>query len=97
MAVHVRLSRHGTRNRPFYHLVAQDHKMRRDGRFIENLGTYAPSHEPSHIELQEERIRYWYERGAQLSPTVSKLLKIKNIKVERKKTSERKATAKKKA
>lgn len=95
MAVHLRLSRHGTKNRPFYHLVAQDHKMRRDGRFIEKLGTYDPSFEESHIELKEDRIRFWYERGAQLSSTVSNLLKVKNIKLERKKTSVRTPTAKK--
>lgn len=97
MAVHLRLSRHGTRNRPFYHLVAQDHRMRRDGRFIEKLGTYDPGLELSHIDVKEERIRFWYERGAQLSPTVSKLLKIKNIKLERKKTTVSKKPVAKKA
>lgn len=91
MAVHVRLSRHGTRNRPFYHVVAADHKMRRDGRFIEKLGVYDPKNELSHIELKEDRIRFWYERGAQLSPAVAQLLKVKNIKLERQKTAAKKA------
>lgn len=95
MAVHLRLSRHGTRNRPFYHLVAQDHKMRRDGRFIEKLGTYDPSHEESHIELKEDRIRFWYERGAQLSSTVAKLLKVKNVKLARMQTTAAKPAKKK--
>lgn len=95
MAVHLRLSRHGTRNRPYYHLVAQDHKMRRDGRFIEKLGTYDPGHAQAQIEIKEERVRFWYERGAQLSSTVSKLLKIKNVKLERKQTATK--PAKKKA
>jgi small subunit ribosomal protein S16 len=90
MAVHVRLSRHGTRNRPFYHVVASDHRMRRDGRFIEKLGIYDPALEPSLIDLKEDRIRFWYERGAQLSDTVEKLLKIKNVKLERKKAAKEK-------
>jgi ribosomal protein S16 len=55
--------------------------MRLPGRFIEKLGTYDPGHEPSSIELKEDRIQFWYERGAQLSPTVAKLLKIKNVKL----------------
>jgi len=87
MSVQVRLSRHGTRNRPFYHVVAADHKMRRDGRFIEKIGTYDPNQEPSFIELKEDRLRHFYEKGAQLSPTVAKLAKIKNIKLEREKAS----------
>ncbi len=92
MSVLVRLSRHGTRNRPFYHLVACDKRMRRDGgRLLEKLGTYDPSAELSLIELKEDRIRFWYERGAQLSGTVAKLLKIKNIKLARQKTAKTKA------
>ena len=94
MAVHIRLARHGKTHRPFYHLVAADHRMRRDGgRFIEKLGTYDPHSDPSTVELKEDRIRFWYERGAQLSDTVAKLLKAKNVKVERLKKV---ATAKKK-
>ena len=86
MAVHVRLSRHGTRNRPFYHVVASDHRMRRDGRFIEKLGVYDPNQNPSFIDFKEDRLQFWYERGAQLSETVGKLIKAKNIKLERKTT-----------
>ncbi len=92
MAVHIRLARHGQRNRPFYHVVAADHKMRRDGgRFIEKLGTYDPATNPSTVNLDEARVRFWYERGAQLSDTVAKLLKVKNVKLERLKTSAKKA------
>ncbi len=87
MSVNVRLSRHGTRNRPFYHVVATDHRMRRDGRFIEKLGTYDPNQEPSFIDVKEDRLQFWYERGAGLSSTVAKLLKAKNIKLERKNTN----------
>lgn len=85
MSVEVRLSRHGTRNSPFYHVVACDKRMRRDGgRLLEKLGTYDPRTKESLIELKEDRIRHWYENGAQLSNTVAKLLKIKKIKLERK-------------
>jgi small subunit ribosomal protein S16 len=89
MAVHLRLSRHGTRNRPFYHVIATDHRSRRDGRFIEKLGVYDPNSEPSMVDFKEDRVRFWYERGAQLSDTVAKLLKVKNIKLERKNTNKK--------
>ena len=89
MAVCVRLSRHGTRNRPYYHLVATDHRMRRDGRFIEKLGVYDPAQEPSLVEFKQDRVQFWYERGAEVSDTVAKLLKAKNIKLERKNTSKK--------
>jgi small subunit ribosomal protein S16 len=89
MAVHVRLSRHGTRNRPFYHIIAADHKMRRDGRFIEKLGVYDPGQEPSFVDFKEDRLQHWYERGAHLSDTVAKLLKVKNVKLARKNTSKK--------
>lgn len=85
MSVEVRLSRHGTRNSPFYHLIACDKRMRRNGgRLLEKLGTYDPRAKDSVIELKEDRIRFWYENGAQLSNTVAKLLQIKNVKLARK-------------
>lgn len=91
MSVEVRLSRHGTRNSPFYHVVACDRRMRRDGgRLLEKLGTYDPRTKDSLIELKEDRIRFWYEHGAQLSNTVAKLLKIKNIKLARKNNAPKK-------
>ena len=91
MTVSVRLSRHGTRNRPFYHVVATHKRMARDsGRMIEKLGTYDPGLEPSLIELKEERIRDWFEKGAEVSPAVTQLLKIKNIKLARKNTAKKK-------
>jgi small subunit ribosomal protein S16 len=93
MAVHLRLSRHGTRNRPFFHLVAADHRKARDGRFIEKLGIYDPGKEPSLIDIKEERVQFWYGRGAHLSDTVAKLLKIKNVKLERPKTASKKKKA----
>lgn len=95
MAVHVRLARHGTRNRPFFHLVATDHRMARDGRFIEKLGVYDPGKNPSLVDFKEDRVQFWYGQGAVLSDTVAKLLKVKNIKVERTQTTKPKAAKKK--
>ena len=82
MAVHVRLARHGSTHRPFYHVVATDHRDRRDGRFIEKLGTYNPHTEPSTLNIKTERVQYWYNNGAQLSPTVNTLLRKNNIALE---------------
>jgi len=86
MAVHIRLQRKGATHRPFYHLVVTDQRNPRDGRFIEKLGYYDPAGEPSVIELKEDRVQYWYSKGAQLSQTVAKLVKIKKLALERAKT-----------
>lgn len=94
MAVVVRLARHGTRNRPFYHVVAADHRARRDGRFIEKLGTYDPNRDPSVFDIKEDRVQYWYGLGAEVSGTVAKLLKLKKISVARNKTTQPKKSAK---
>ncbi len=83
MAVHIRLQRHGSTHRPFYQLVAADHRAARDGRFIEKLGYYDPSHEPSVISLKSDRIQYWYSKGAQLSSAVANLLKKSKVTVTR--------------
>ena len=82
----LRLQRHGTRNRPFYHVVATDSRNARDGKFIEKLGYYDPSKNPSVIELKTDRVGFWYERGARLSEAVANLLRVKNVKLERAKT-----------
>lgn len=84
MAVHVRLQRHGSIHRPFYHVVAADHRKARNGRFIEKLGYYDPNKEPSQIVLKPERVQYWYSKGAQLSDTVKKLAKLEKIELSRK-------------
>lgn len=84
MAVHIRLQRHGSTHRPFYHVVAADHRKPRDGRFIEKLGYYDPNHNPSLIELKADRMQFWYERGAQVSEAVSKLTKVQKVTLTRK-------------
>ena len=87
MAVHIRLQRRGATHRPFYHLVAADHRSPRDGRFIEKLGTYDPNLEPSGIVIKAERLAHWYAKGAQLSNAVANLVKLQKLELVRTKTA----------
>ncbi|HEX7668157.1 MAG TPA: 30S ribosomal protein S16 [Polyangiaceae bacterium] len=75
MAVHIRLSRHGTKKSPFYRIVVADHRARRDGRFIENIGTWNPLSDPNALSLDRARLSYWQSKGAQASATLTGLLK----------------------
>ncbi len=72
----IRLARGGANKRPFYNIVVTDSRMRRDGRFIERLGFYNPmaagGEQPLRVAL--DRITYWSSVGAQLSPTVKRLV-----------------------
>jgi small subunit ribosomal protein S16 len=79
MAVRIRLTRVGARNNPIWRVVATDQRSPRDGRFLEVLGHYNPQTDPSTIELDEERVRGWLQKGAQPSGTVKRLLKAKGI------------------
>ncbi len=75
MAVKIRLARHGAKKKPFYRIVVADSESPRDGRFLENLGTYDPLYDPAKIILKTERIRYWMDQGALPTDTVNSLLK----------------------
>ncbi len=75
MAVKIRLTRKGTKKKPFYRIVAADIEMPRDGRFLELLGTYNPMVEPAAVTLKEDRINYWLGEGAKPSSTVQSILK----------------------
>lgn len=75
MAVHIRLTRHGTKKKPFYRIIVADQRARRDGRFIEKLGTYNPLDASGAIQLDRARLEYWKSHGAQLSHTVDRLIK----------------------
>jgi small subunit ribosomal protein S16 len=68
------LTRLGAHKRPFYRIIVADSKARRDGPFIEILGTYNPLVEPSKIEVDLERAKHWIGQGAQPSDTVKRLL-----------------------
>ncbi|MCL0040950.1 30S ribosomal protein S16 [Thermodesulfovibrionales bacterium] len=65
----------GAHKRPFYRIIVADSRARRDGPFIEIMGTYDPKKEPSEIKVNLERVRYWIERGAQPTDIVKKLLR----------------------
>lgn len=73
----IRLSRGGSKKRPFYHVVATDSRNARDGRFIERLGFFNPIARGQEVEmrLNIERIEYWESHGAQLSDRVKSLVK----------------------
>ena len=79
MAVKIRLARHGTKKRPFYRIVVADSESPRDGRFLENVGTYNPLTDPADISLKQERIKYWIEQGAIPTDTVKSLLKKEGL------------------
>ena len=73
--VKLRLTRMGGKKRPFFRIVATDSRAKRDGRFIEILGTYDPVKNPPEVRLQDDRVKYWLSVGAQPSNTVKALLK----------------------
>jgi len=75
MAVRIRLARHGAKKKPFYRIVVADSESPRDGRYLENVGTYNPSLDPAQVTLKSERIQYWMDQGAKPSDTVRSLLK----------------------
>ena len=74
MAVKLRLARFGAKKRPYYRIVAADERARRDGRFLEQVGTYNPNHDPVTITLKHDRVNYWLGVGAKPTDTVANLL-----------------------
>ena len=79
MAVKMRLKRMGQKKAPFYRVVVADARSPRDGRFIEEIGTYDPNQDPSVIKFDEEAAKEWLATGAQPTDTVAKLLKAAGI------------------
>ncbi len=75
MAMKIRLTRMGSKKRPFYRIVALDSATRRDGRPLEYLGYYNPMVEPAEIMIDKEKVDRWLELGAKPSNTVRSLLK----------------------
>ena len=89
MAVKLRLKRMGSKQKPFYRIVAADSRSPRDGRFIETVGTYNPIVKENNVTVDEEKVAKWINNGAQPTDTVKSLLskngvwtKIKNTKKE---------------
>lgn len=74
MALKIRLSRAGTKNRPYYHIVVAESRAPRDGRFIERIGSYNPllrKDDPGRVKLLEDRVKHWLGNGAQPSDRVA--------------------------
>ncbi|HNU84696.1 MAG: 30S ribosomal protein S16 [Pseudomonadota bacterium] len=79
MAVKMRLTRMGTRKKPYYRIVVADSVSPRDGKFIEIVGSYDPKKDPAEITVKEDRVREWLSRGVEPTLTVSQLLGKKGI------------------
>ena len=75
MSVTIRMSRHGAKKKPFYRIVVSDQRYPRDGRYIEQVGTYDPRAKSGGVKLDQEKIQSWIKKGAKPSQTVSELIK----------------------
>jgi small subunit ribosomal protein S16 len=71
----VRLARHGVKKRPYYHIVVTESESPRDGRFLEQLGTYDPRKPMTDAVLDQERLQHWIARGAQVNETIRKVVR----------------------
>ena len=79
MATRIRLQRHGKKGKAFFHLVAADSRAKRDGRFIEKLGTYNPVANPAVIEINFDNTLAWVQKGAEMSETARAILSYKGV------------------
>jgi small subunit ribosomal protein S16 len=78
----MRMTRHGTKKRPFYHIVVADSRCPRDGRFIEKIGTYNPmltNDNPQRVIINAERVKHWLSKGAQPSDRIGRFLFQKQL------------------
>ena len=75
--VKIRLQRQGKKKAPFYHIVVADSRSPRDGKIIEQLGTYDPMTDPATINLDKEKVEKWIKNGAKPTDTVKKLIEVK--------------------
>ncbi len=71
----IRLMRMGAKKRPTYRVIVKEKLSKRDGAYLENVGTYNPTREPAEVKLDMERVQYWMARGAQPTDTVRQLIK----------------------
>ena len=82
MAMKIRLSRAGSKKRPFYRIVAADSRMPRDGRFIEKLGTYnplLPKDSEDRVKMDMERVQHWLDQGAQPTDRIARMLEAAGV------------------
>ena len=71
----IKLMRTGAKKRPSYRVVVKEKQSKRDGAYLENVGTYNPTRQPAEINLKMDRVRYWISKGAQPTDTVDRLIK----------------------
>jgi small subunit ribosomal protein S16 len=79
MAVRIRLTRKGSKKKPFYRIVVAHSEAPRDGKFLEIIGTYDPLRDPAEVHLDPERLRVWLDQGAQPTDTVRSLIKQRGL------------------
>ena len=100
MSMKIRLARGGSKQRPFYRIVAADSRMPRDGRFIEKLGTYNPllaKDSEERVKMDVERVQYWIGQGAQPTDRVARMLEAAGVKDKTERNNPKKGTPGKKA
>ncbi len=93
----ISLMRMGAKGKPFYRVVVKEKRSKRDGKYLENVGTYNPMTEPSTVDLKHERIQYWISVGAQPTETVASLIKYNPQQSEEEKAAATEARATKAA
>ena len=93
----ISLMRMGAKGKPFYRLVVKEKRSKRDGKYLENVGTYDPMQTPADVKLNHERIQYWISVGAQPTDTVSSLIKNNPIQTEEERAATLAARAEAKA
>jgi len=79
MSVKIRLTRHGSKKKPYYRVVVSASKSPRDGKFIEILGHYNPNVDPAGIDFKADRLRHWLTNGATPTTTVKQLIKKSGV------------------
>lgn len=79
MAVKIRLARRGRRKKPFYHIIIADARAPRDGKYIEQIGSYNPMTKPATITVDSDKAFEWLEKGAQPTDTVRAILRVKGV------------------
>lgn len=79
MAVRIRLSRFGRKKKPFYRIVVANSEAKRDGKFLEVVGTYDPLQNPAEVKIQQDRLQVWLDKGALPTETVQSLMRKQAI------------------
>lgn len=93
----ISLMRIGAKGKPFYRVVVKEKRSKRDGKYLENVGTYNPMTDPSTVDLKHERIQYWISVGAQPTETVASLIKHNPFQTEEEKAAAKETRASKAA